>query len=137
MRNFTVRGNDLAVYINGNLFGIVSDLRWEQSYGRRAIHGIDSIFPFELASGTADVQGSMSIFRLHNTAGLEGQGIIPVDYKLPRERYFSLQVVDRVSDTVILQINRCAVSQQSWSVASTNVLQGSFSFLGIGWANEF
>ncbi len=137
MRNATVLGNDLAIYINGNLFGVVSEIRWEQAYGRHAISGIDSVFPFELASGQAVLQGSMSIYRLHNTAGLEGKAIAPRDFKLPRERYFSLQVVDNVTDTVILQCNRAAVSSQSWNAASQQILQGSFSFMGIGWANEF
>lgn len=137
MRNATVRGNDLSIYINGTLYGVVSEIRWEQSYGRHAVHGIDSVFPFELASGQAMLTGSMSLYRLHNSAGLEGVGVVPRDYKLPRERYFGLQIVDNVTDTVILQCDRAAVMNQSWSTAGQGVLQGSFSFMGVGWANEF
>jgi hypothetical protein len=137
VRNASVRGNDLSVYINGTLFGVINEIRWEQSYGRHAIHGIDSVFPFELASGQAMLTGSMSLYRLHNSAGLEGAGVVPRDHKLPRERYFSLQVVDNVTDTVVMQCDRAAVMNQSWNVASTQILQGSFSFMGIGWANEF
>lgn len=137
MRNATIKAGDLGIYVNGNLFGIVASLQWEQNFNRRAIGGIDSVFPFELAPGQALINGQMSVFHLHNTAALEGIGLSPRDFVVGRERYFSLQVVDRVTDAVVLQIDRCAINTQSWSAEAIGVLRGSFTFMGIGWANEF
>ena len=136
-RNITINTNDLIVYINGDVFGVASGLEYEMSYDRRPIRGIDSLFPFELAPAGGMLSGSISCFRLHSDAGLEGRGIAARDYRISRERYFSLQIVDRITDEVILQSDACAVSTQRWSLDTHNVVRGSFSFQGIGWSNEW
>lgn len=137
MRNATINGNDCAVYINGTLFAIASNFRYTVNSGTRAIHGIDSVFPFELASGTHSVSGDMSVYRKHNTAGIEGVGIAPRDAYLPRSRYFSVTVIDRSTDTIIFKCDKCAITSQSWTVPAQGVITGDFSFMGIGYSNEF
>lgn len=140
----TIRGADLQVYINGELFAVCTGLRWNTSTGRRAINGIDKMSPFELAPGQTAVKGSIDCLRLRQDGGLEGRGIAAPD--LPRgtsggsyllyEKYFALAVVDRSTDTIILAIDNCAVGDQNWNVNAKGMLTGNFSFVGIEWANE-
>jgi len=137
MRNSTIAGTDCSVYINGKLFGVASDFRWTVNSGTRAIRGIDSVFPFEIATGSHEVSGSVSLYRKHNTAGIEGAGIAPRDAFLARSRYFSITVIDRVTDSIIFNCDKCAITSQDWNVPAQGVVSGSFSFQGIGYNNEF
>jgi hypothetical protein len=132
----TVRAADLKVYINGQLFAICTGLRWSASTGRRAINGIDQNTPFELAPGSTSIRGTMEVLRLHQDGGLEGWGVAAPQSELLKEKYFSLAVVDRVNDTVILAASDCAIGDQSWQVTARGELTGSFTFEALDWNNE-
>lgn len=131
------RGADFAIYINGQVFGVVSSLDWEATTGAKTLRGIDLSTPFEIAPGAAHISGSMSLYRLQDSAGLEGAGIMPVESQIPRARYFDIQVVNRVTETVILRIPKAMAIRQQWRIASKELVQGSFTFQGLGWNNEF
>jgi hypothetical protein len=132
----TVRSLDCNVYVNGTLFGVAS-ARWSISTNRKAIWVIDSQLPVELAATRSLVSGNIDVFKQHNDAGLEGVGITPIQDQLSNERYFFLQIVDALSGTMLLQIPKCAVGNQSWSVEARGVLHGTFDFQGISYTSEF
>lgn len=131
------RGAEFSIYINGQIFGIASSVRWRTTTGAQSIRGIDSAIPFEIAPGPAHISGSMSCYRLQDSAGIEGFGISPVESHVIRARYFDLQIVNRVTDTVVLRVPKAMASEQEWSIESKSVVSGSFNFEGLGWSNEF
>lgn len=135
-----IRGLDLVVYVNGRIFSAASGLDWDDTDNSAPIYGIDVNRPQELAAGQTLISGTLECWRLRNTAGLEGAGIVPAETgngELSRYRYVFLQVVDRETDTVVIQVPQAKVVRQNWSVKTRSIMQGSFSFIGIGWANEF
>ena len=132
----SMRGADVKVYINGQVYSPVTGIRWSSSTGRHAIYGIDQATPFELATADASVKGTVDVIRIRNSGGLEKAGIAAPEQKLLLEKYFSITVVDRITDTVILQIDEAAISDQNWQAVSKGIISGSFSFEGIGWTNE-
>lgn len=131
------RAADCIVYINGKPFAWATAVRWSVSYGRRAIYGIDQHTPQELASGQSKITIAVNCLRTRLSAGIEGAGVAPIEENLLSERYFFLQVVDRITDTVILQVPNCSVSTQNWSAEERGIIRGSFDCEGLAFANEF
>lgn len=134
--SITLRGPDVKIYINGQLFSAVTALRFAAATGRHAIIGIDQSTPFELAPGSQKISGSIEVLRIHNSGGLEGAGITAPSSQLLLEKYFSLTVVDRFSNSILLQVDEAAVIDQNWSMVARGLVSGSFTFEGIGWVNE-
>ncbi len=132
-----IRGLDLVLYINGRAYGVATGISWEDTKGAQARYGIDQQRPFEILTTQTAVRGTIECLRKHDDAGVEGAGIVPEPNELSRARYFFLQLVDRLTDTVIFQIPKAALVSQSWRVQARGVLTGSFSFEGIEWSNEY
>jgi hypothetical protein len=132
----TLRAADIQIYINGRLFGVAVGLRWQGDDGRHAIYGIDQYTPFELAPGQSMIKGTVDCLRLRRDGGLEGRGVNAPESKLMLEKYFSLAVVDRSTDTVILAIESAAMGNQSWQATAKGDMSGSFTFEGLGWTSE-
>ncbi len=116
----SLKGPDLKVYING----------------RQEIPCIDRSTPIELPSGMCTIKGTMEIMRFRNSGGLQGVGIAAPEDRILLERYFSLTVVDRVSDKVILQIDEASVTEESWQTGAKGMVSGTFSFQGRQWTND-
>ncbi len=131
-----VTGARVICYINGVRFGRVSDFKWDSATPRRAIHGIDSLEPYELAPMSTRCTGSLSLYRTAGDGGIEGPGIVASYQDIPREKYFSLTLIDRASNMVLFRADSCAVTNQSWGVAAKGVMTGSFSFEALSWSNE-
>lgn len=132
----TVRGADLQVYVNGSLFGVATAVRWSADPGRHAIYGIDQYTPFELAPGQSVIKGTVDIVRQHLDGGIEGRGAAAPERQLLLEKYFSIAIVDRSTDSAILAIDSAAVDSQQWSSQTRGILTGSFTFTGLGWSSE-
>lgn len=132
----SLRGADLRVFINGRIYPWAIAVRWSATTGSHAIGGIDQHTPFELAVGQTTIKGTMDVCRIRNTGGLEGSGIVPTEQNMLLGKYFSLALVDRLSDTVILQIDEAFVTDQNWQTQPRGLLTGAFSFEGIAWTNE-
>ncbi len=74
--------------------------------------------------------------RVRYDGGLEGKGIAASQKDILSEKYIGIVVVDRVTDSVVFQCDRVAVTSQKWSVKSKGILEGSFSFEAIDIKNE-
>ena len=137
MRSKTLRGLDLVVYVNAKPWSFGSELSWDIDYGAETTYGIDFLTPFEISTTRALISGSLHYWRQHNTAGAEGAGMVPVQLDIARERYFYLQVVDRQTGTTYLEIPMCKLRRQGGSAKARGVVDGTLSFVGLGWANDF
>ena len=132
-----IRALDCILYINGRIFGVATGISWNAPTGSQARYGIDRQTPFEILSTQSSISGTVECLRHHNTAGVEGAGIVPVEDQLSKARYFFLQLVDRQTDSVILQVPKAALQSQQWRVQARGVLTGSFTFEGLEWSNEY
>lgn len=135
-RSRLITGAKVVVYINNRQFGYAINFRWESATPRRAIYAIDSGEPYELAPTTTRISGSMAIYRTIDGGGLEGPGIVANLDNIPREKYFSLALIERSSGLQIFRADQCSVISQSWEVPSRGVMTGSFTFEALSWNNE-
>ncbi len=136
MKSNNLTAARVVLYVNGKLYGRVTDFRWNSSTSGREIYGIDSPEPFELANTTTRCSGSMSVLRLGQDGGAEGAGMTVSYADISREKYFSLALVDRVTDTIIFQARRCKLTSQSWDVPARGRVTGNLDFVACDWSNE-
>ena len=126
----------VVCYVNGVPFGRVTHFSWRSSTVRRAIYGLDTVDPSELAPTVTKCVGSVKLYRTVGDGGLQGAGMSAGYEDLPREKYFSLQLIDRGSDQVLFQAEYCTVNNESWDVAIKAVVTGSLEFEALAWSNE-
>jgi len=136
MRARSIVTAGVICYINGKPFGRVKDFRFESSTGKKPQYAVDTLEPYELIPTITRVTGSMTLQRTVGDAGAEGAALTVRFEDLPRERYFSVQLIERVSDTLIFEAKYCAVTRQSWSFPEKGVVTGSVEFEAIDWSNE-
>lgn len=132
----TLSGPSVKIFINNKLLGFVTGVELKMSSGRRPIYELDSVTPAELAPGPRSVNGVVSVVRIRLDGGLEGRGIAATDRNIMLEKYISITLVDRLTDTVIFKCEEAAVNDQSWAIQSKNIVTGTFTFTGKGWTNE-
>lgn len=134
-RSRLVVGAQVVVYINGAPYGRVADFGWSDNSPRKEVACVDWLGPWELIPTSTRVQGNMTIYRLHRDGGIEASGMKATWRDVPREKYFSVLVLDRSTDTVIFQANKCSINSQSWRVGKGYVM-GTINFTALEWNNE-
>lgn len=127
----------VVCYINGLPLGRVSGFRFSSETPRKATYGIDATEPFELTQTTTRVRGSLSLYRTIGDAGAEGTGLVARYEDLLREKYFSITLLDRGTDTIVFQSYYNSVVSQSWDFQAKGLVTGTVEFEGIEWSNEF
>jgi hypothetical protein len=126
----------LVLYVNGKPYSLATHLRWDSGTPKKSIYALDSGEPYELAPTTTKVSGSIGLLRLIGDGGLEGAGITPNFESLVREKYFTMALIERSTNTEIFRANRCSVVNQSWDVPSKSIVTGTFVFEALDWNNE-
>lgn len=132
----TITGANILCYIDGRLYSRASSVSWNSATPHKPIMALDSVDPYELAVTTTHVTASMSVYRLHGDGGAQGAGMVPNYEDLPRGRYFTLILVDRMTNNTLFRMKNCVVNGESWSVPSRGIVTGSLSLEGITWDNE-
>jgi hypothetical protein len=136
MPSILLSSAQVVLFVNGNPFGRVSRFSYSVDTPRRKIHTVDSVLPFELATGVTNVSGSMGLYRTHLDGAVEGPGMVAPLEELPREKYFNILLIDLVSQTVVFQADFCSVESQSWSFEAKGLASGSVSFSALSYNNE-
>ncbi len=126
----------IKVFINGTLYGQAVGITWSIPTPHVERRGIDSMTAFELSPTTYKVSGSIQVLRTHDDGGLEGRGIVAPVRHIPREKYFSLLLVSRVTGSRLFQCDHCKVTGQTWSAMAKGRMEGSFTFDAIVGENE-
>ena len=136
MRSLNVTGAHAALYINGRPFGRVTDFQWNYSTPKRELRGIDVVEPVELAVTSGSISCTFSLLRRIADGGAEGAGMAALMENLPREKYFTVMLLERTTDTVLFRADFASVTSQSWSVPARGRVTGSISFSCLSWNNE-
>lgn len=126
----------LVVYLNGTRFAECTRFTWRSMTPNNEKRGIDSMVPFELAPGTAMVQGSAGGLRIRGTGGLQGKGVTSPFPQLQKQRYFSILVLHRLDGSRVFAADQCLVDEEEWNAVAKGRLEGSFTFRGVRWENE-
>ena len=135
-RTKTIVTAGVLLYVNNKPYGQVKSFRFNSDTPRNAIYGIDSLDPFELAPTVTKVSGSIGLIRTLFDGGVEGAGLTANYEQLPREKYFSITLVEKASDTVLFRADFCSVTRQSWDFEAKEMVKGQVEFEALTWSNE-
>lgn len=127
----------LRVFINNKVYGKVTSFSHTVDRGLRTRRGVDELLPAEIVEGPVTVRGQMDVIRLRYDAGLEGGGLVALPGRIPLEKYISIRVIDRRSDTVVFQADQARVLAYNFVVRPRDRVHLSLSFEAIGYTNEF
>lgn len=129
-------GARVILYINGRPYAAVISFKWDSATPKKAIYGLDSGEPYELAPGQTKITGTITLLRTIGDGGAEGAGMVAEFSDVPREKYFTLALVERLTDTQIFRADQCSVTNQGWDIPSKGTVTGSLSFEALTWNNE-
>jgi hypothetical protein len=123
-------------YINSLPFARCCGLNYEILTPRREIRGVDILQAVEIVPIGASVHGTIQLYRLHQDGGPEAAGLVATFEKLTKEKYFSLMVKDRLTDTILIQVDRCVTISQSWSIVPKSYVTGTVTWTGFQYSND-
>ncbi len=126
----------ILVYVNGKLFGRCASFNWTSATPRKKLHCIDIPHPVELAATTVETSWNMGVLRTVGDGGLQGAGVVAQQTELSREKYFTLQLVERTSGLTIFRSDYNQTDSESWTVTAKGLLAGQASGTSILWVNE-
>lgn len=129
-------GAGCYVFVNGKPYGQISHVTFHSATPKKAIQGIDQMDVSELAPTTARVQFTLDMYRIKGSAGLRGAGMVGTWSELPREKYFSLIIVDRENDLVVFRVDACSTEDERWNIAAKTMVTGTASFSAVDWSDE-
>lgn len=131
MRNKVLTGAGVKCLINSVDIGIVTAVNWSFQTSREEDRGIDSLAPFELSPTATSVAGTVSVYRIRDSGGLEGLNIVKPLPEISSDEYFTLELKDRLTGSTYLKVEHAAVDGQGWSVSAKGIMTGQFSFHGL------
>jgi hypothetical protein len=132
----TITGAGVVCKINGVALARVSDLSFSVATSRKPAQGIDSFLPQELIQTAVKITGQLKLYRTLGDGGAEGAGILAQLPDLSREKYFSIQLVERSSDTVVFEAWYCSCTNQSWDAPARGTITGTLGFEALDYKNE-
>lgn len=127
---------DVQAYVNGQSVGRVESLGFDSVTERVEAFGIDVLPAQELMAGRVHVKVNMSVLRTTADGGAQGMGAVAQAADAASERYVSLMLRDRRTDTPILAADTCQMESESWRVVAKDLMRGSLTFKVIVWSNE-
>lgn len=131
-----ITGPHCVCYINSVPLARAASVTADIATSRRVVKGIDVLRATELIPVEQLVGGGLSVFRLHRDGGVEAAGLIGTWDSMTREKYFSLMIIDRSTDTTVLQVDRCSIQKQSWTYQPKSYVMGTITWTGLIYNNE-
>jgi hypothetical protein len=131
-----VAGHHLVLYVNGSIFGLVTNMQWSVDAEWRPEQVIDYAGPIEFMPGSTRVRGSFGIVRARANGSLEAMGMTTYARNLLKQKYLHFQVRDRITGNVFYEATNVVVLNQTWQTGPRQLVQGTFTWEGMGWTNS-
>jgi len=136
MGQMTIAAARVVCKINSVPYARAIGFAWHVVTPPHEIYGIDSSEPYELAPTTSKIVGTMKLLRTSADGGAEGAGMAVGVDELSRERYFSIQLIDLATASILFQADRCRATKQSWDIPIRGKITGILQFSAFRWNNE-
>jgi hypothetical protein len=123
--------------VGEKIIGYANNLQWTVVQGQKAIFGVDSPFPQEIAqaAGPSYITGTLTLYMPKGSDPVRASLVPPAGFKddFPRQassKYLHWRLYDRFSAELVLALNYCKVSQWSVSVTAKQLVMVQLSFEG-------
>jgi hypothetical protein len=128
-RNIT--GSEILIFINSRPYGLAKNIQIQENVGYRGIKTIDNLDDWEHAPTSTKVSGSIGFHRLSGQDFHKKIGITTSFEDISRLKYYKIALISKKSDRVLIIINRCVTTMQSYNTDANSLFMGSISFEGI------
>ncbi len=135
-RPSVLSGARVLCYINGKLFGRVTSFSWSSSTPRKKIRCVDIATPVELAATTTEITWQMGVVRTMGDGGMQGAGIVANLTNVIKEKYFTILLIERLSQLPVFQADLCQTDSEQWSITPKGLMAGTVAGSSITWVNE-
>lgn len=131
-------GAGVLIKINKAVVGFATGITYNRSQGNKVIYEVDNPFPVEIMPTRYAIGGTLTGFRLRNSGGVDGQGILDLSnvQNYFAQKYVTFEVVDRLTNLPIFFVNRALFDNDSWRVDAKSVMAFTVNFTGFWASNE-
>lgn len=136
MRSRVIAGAKVICYINGQVFARVTGFAFSIDTPIKEIRGLDSPIPYELAVTHGRCVFTMNLVRTIGDGGAEGSGMSAPFEDIANQKYFSVMLIERSSDTVLFQADFCMAQSQSWDAPAKGLMSGRLAATALSYNNE-
>jgi hypothetical protein len=133
-----LHGAGVIVKVNKGVIGFATGITYSRDQGIKPIYEVDNPFPAEITPTRYLVAGALAGFRLSNSGGLDGQGVMDLSNvaNFFTQKYVTLEIVDRKTNLPLFYVNRCLFDKDSWRTEVKQIVTFTVNFLGIWASNE-
>lgn len=124
-------------YINGKLIGRVTGINWNSATPHKEARSVDDPSIQEFMPTTIGISGTIMLLRMIGDGGSQGIGICVPQSLLSKEKYFTMVLVERETDTTIFRMEQGVCHGENWQIMIKSLVAGVINFSGIAWSNEF
>jgi hypothetical protein len=135
-RSETVVAAHLKIYVNGSLMGWATGFQPRIQTPVRKAQGIDTLMTFELMPTGFSASGSLQIVRGRAQGGPEGLGMVAAAKDMLKQKYLTIEVVDRITDSIVFKFTGCTITDQTWMISPKGVVTGALTFEAINYSND-
>lgn len=132
----TVVGASVVCYINGKEYGQVESFSFRPDTPHKEARGIDSLEPFDLIPQAISISGQLGMYRTKLDGGAQGIGAATAFIDVVHAKFFTIQLRERVTQTVIFESRYSSVISENWEVKAKGIMTGQLAFRGLNWSNE-
>lgn len=135
-KSHLLTGPKLVLYVNGSPYVPVRSCSYTLDTPVKETRGVDCAAAFQLDPTIVRCSGTLSVYRIARSGGAEGVGAAVAMEDVPNQKYVSLAIVDRATDTVVWSARRCMITSQTWDPEARGLLSGRWTFVGTDWKGE-
>lgn len=135
-----ISGARCVLSINGTPYGAGSVLSYSLGTEQMELHTIDDPLPAELVPDKIRVALNVRIFRTPTndpakqavSPATDPVGVYGVDQSYTQSNYLTVELRDKVTDTVLLYIPKAMVTRRTGDISAESLLTENLSLVGIG-----
>lgn len=124
-------------FINGKLIGRVTSFSWNSLTPHKPARGMDVPYVLELMPTTVSVSFTMGLLRTIADGGAQGAGITVPQSVVSSQKYFTIVLVERNTDTTLFRADYCMAESEGWAIPAKGIMAGTVSGVGVLWTNDF
>lgn len=126
-----ITGAGITLKINNTVVGWATQIGYSRSQNVKTIYELDNPIPVEHSPTVYDVSGSVSGIKIRDVT-LDNQGVLNLQSAndIFRQRYITIEVIDRSTGKTMFTVVDCMVVGDSWSVGAKGTASLNFNFKG-------
>ncbi len=122
-----------VAFINGSRRGDVIDFSWISNTPKKEERGIDEVEAVELSPTTASVEFQMTVWWKKAGGGARNAGVVANNPNISLEKYFTVLIVDRQTQTIVFRADHCSMESEEPSIVGKGLVASKWRVKALSW----